>query len=181
MPVGHNRGGFTLIELLVVIVIMAVLLTVAVLQVGGLDRGKDLETHARRMTDLIRLASSEAVLMGRETGLRVESDGYRFLVLADTDQGTRWMPFKEKRTYRPRTFPEGVRAEVIVEGQQIDLEDEEATEEGDDTPSPQVALFSSGMMTPFEIRFRRDGEIGEVVLEGSITGKLEIRNTEEPS
>lgn len=181
MSVGHNKGGFTLIELLVVIVIMAVLLTVAVLQVGGLERDRDLETHARRMTDLIRLASSEAVLMGRETGLRVDSDGYRFLILASSEQGSRWIPFKEERTYKPRSFPEGVRAEIIVEGQEIDFEDDEAREEGDDTPQPQVALFSSGMMTPFEIRLRRDGEIGEVVIEGTITGKLEIRNTEDPS
>jgi len=44
---------------------------------------------------------------------------------------------------------------------------------------PHVLIFSSGDVTPFELRFTRDADRSEVTLEMTLAGELEIRNDAE--
>ena len=75
----QRARAFTLIELLVVIVLLGILVSVAVLSVGGSSTSRELRDEARRLAALIGVLSDEAVLDSREYGLLVNSEGYRVL------------------------------------------------------------------------------------------------------
>ena len=81
--------GFTLVEILVVVVIMAVVIALAVLSIGVTGRDTQLDEEARRIEGLVDMLHERALLEGRDFGLRIEPDGYEFVVYdADRD---RWL------------------------------------------------------------------------------------------
>ena len=71
----QRARAFTLIELLVVIVLLGILVSVAVLSVGGSSTSRELRDEARRLAALIGVMSDEAVLDSREYGLLINSEG----------------------------------------------------------------------------------------------------------
>ncbi|HAG20441.1 MAG TPA: type II secretion system protein GspH, partial [Pseudomonas sp.] len=84
----QRARAFTLIELLVVIVLLGILVSVAVLSVGGSSTSRELRDEARRLAALIGVMSDEAVLDSREYGLLINSEGYRVLRYDET--AMRW-------------------------------------------------------------------------------------------
>ncbi len=133
--------GFSLLELLVVLLLVGIILTMATLSIGPVGHRADGAGEARRLAALLQLAREQAVLQGLEHGLEVSRDGYRVLAYADE----RWGPLPES-TWRPRTLPEGLRLDLVIEGRAQPLPVEPRGE-------PQLLLLSSGEMTPFEIEF----------------------------
>lgn len=164
----RRQRGFTLIELMVVsLVVVLITSTIALkLTSGG---KKALHEEARRMNALVRLASERALLQGRDVGMVVENNGYRFF-LFDVAQ-RQWLDLSTDRVFRPRTLPENMRIELAVEESEVtwpepeknrsrDADDEDA-EDGDREeaiviPTPQVLMLSSGEITPFELYFEMD-------------------------
>ena len=74
----HLRG-FTLIELLVVIVIVATILSIAVLSMGLVDEDEAMTTERTRLASLIETIQDEALLQGREFGVELMTSSYRFV------------------------------------------------------------------------------------------------------
>jgi general secretion pathway protein H len=72
--------------MLVVLAIIAVMGSIAVLGLGGADRGATAQAEARRLADSIQMAADEALITDRATALVLDSDGYAFLAL---DPGSR--------------------------------------------------------------------------------------------
>ena len=97
----QRARAFTLIELLVVIVLLGILVSVAVLSVGGSSTSRELRDEARRLAALIGVLSDEAVLDSREYGLLVNSEGYR--VLRYDEAATRWLDVERRRCTRCRS------------------------------------------------------------------------------
>ena len=159
--------GFTLIEVLVVIVIISIVISFISLSIGGDRRAEEIEREARRFAALLEMASEQAVLRSEEWGVRVEDDGYRFMVLDDT--GKRWLPVADDAVFRPRTLPDWMRLEVELEGLEVELGEQEQEK-------PTVFLLSSGEMTAFtatfsalqsEVRYRVVGDpLGRVEADG---------------
>ncbi len=146
---GHGSrcfsSGFTLLELLVVMVIIGLLATMAVLSVG--TREPLASQEARRLAELLRLGVEEAVLQGREWGLRVTSDGYEFMVLGES----RWRVVGDEILH-PRKLPQDVGTRLTLEGEELSLEHE--THDKNDQQeaiTPQVLLLSSGEVSPFRL------------------------------
>lgn len=146
-----QQHGFTLIEILVVIVLIGIITSMAVINIGGQDDTE--EREARRLAAVLETASREAVIEARELGLILSDEGYRFTRL---EQGEwRSDAFSQDRALRRHAFPEGVRLEVSTEGLPGSREPGAGNDDDDDNGRPHVLILSSGELTPFEIEIRR--------------------------
>ena len=176
--------GFTLIEILVVITIIAIVLSIAVLSLGVLGDDRDLRREALRMMALVGVAQDEAIMQGREFGLEFTQNGYRFVEL-DPLLGA-WNEIIGDDTLRSRQLPEATELELFIEGQRVLLNTELAQfddpdEEDNDrieSYAPHVLIFSSGDMTPFELRIVEPDRNQDVVLESDILGEIKFADEE---
>lgn len=178
--------GFSLIELLVVITIIGIVMSIAVLSIGLIGDDRELQTEGRRMIALVQVAQDEATMQGREFGLELTTNAYRF-VEYDPLLGI-WGELIGDDTLRMRTLPEAYEFDLILEGQRVILEREPAAfddpEEDDvnnafgENYAPHIWIFSSGDMTPFELHIlRMDGDLA-VVLESNILGDVKFADDE---
>ena len=157
----QRARAFTLIELLVVIVLLGILVSVAVLSVGGSSTSRELRDEARRLAALIGVLSDEAVLDSREYGLLVNSEGYR--VLRYDEAATRWLEVERRKVHK---VPEWMRLDLELDGTPLELlapirrEDDRAGLSQDSERSarraprlePQLLILSSGELSPFSLR-----------------------------
>lgn len=183
MRTGERSSGFTLLELLVVIFIVGIIAAMATLSVGTATSSKGVEKEAERIGDLVRLASEEAVLRGREFGLTFYRREY---VFSTYDAGkARWVPLDEGAAgpLAGTRLPPEAELEVRIEDRLVALADErppppedpdeDEPGQGRDDNAPQVFIFSSGDVTPFEVRLRPGiGQAG-VTLSVDETGNVE--------
>ncbi len=153
--------GFTLIELLVVLVIVGVVLTVAGLRMSGHSTYDQANTEARRLAALVKLAGEQAILNGTPVGMRIDTDGYRFLA-QDQDK---WTPSSDP-LLRPRNFPSTVDARLDVEGGRNN------TDMATDTP--QVLLLPDGEMTAFKLELSDLQGRALINVTASATGDVQV-------
>ena len=187
-------AGFSLLEVLVVVFIVGVLATMFTLSVGVIGGDRQLETEADRLVALMKLAREEAVIQGREIGLRFFKDRYEFSGFyedfveyhdEENPDQSEWALLDESTLLGPRHLPEGLLFELQIDGRDIVLtradtepaaepaqgeEDEQQTE----TYNPQVMVFSSGDMSPFTVRIRREYSNAGTTLEFDIDGSVEV-------
>ncbi len=99
--------GFTLVEILVVVlIIMAIVISLAILSVGATGRDAQLDEESRRIEGLIGLLHERALLEGRDFGLRIEPAAYEFVVYDSLRD--RWLTLDQEREFRRRELPKGV-------------------------------------------------------------------------
>ncbi|PPK50771.1 general secretion pathway protein H [Marinobacter persicus] len=142
---GTAEGGFTLIEILVVLIIVGLLASLAVVNLTGNSRLRELQQQVRDVYLLMQAASEQAVLNNREYGLVLEEGGYRFVAM--DDESGDWIT-NEERIFRPRTLPEWlvVTVQVAADAPRLPSDDKEG-------PQPEIVFYSSGETTPFELAF----------------------------
>lgn len=183
----HRRSrAFTLIEILVVVSIIAVVMSIAVLSLGVLGDDRDLREEGRRLVALVQVAQDEAVMQGREFGIEFMTGGFRFVEF-DPLLNT-WSELIGDDTLRMRELPEEMEFELWVEGQRVLLDPEPAeTELPDEKTSvsvaenyaPHILVFSSGDMTPFELRVQRQDLDQLIVLESNLLGDIKFQDPED--
>ena len=180
---GRNRrqAGFTLIEILVVIVIVATVLSIALLSFGLLGDDREVKTEAHRFIALAELAQDEAIMQSREFGIEFMSAGYRF-VEYDALSG-QWADIPYDETMRLRALPEGVEFELFLEDKRIVLSNDPAPFEDPDKQqnraatevyAPHLLVYSSGDATPFELHVLRSSDDRRLVIQGDALGTIEI-------
>ncbi|WP_313027418.1 type II secretion system minor pseudopilin GspH [Pseudomonas lopnurensis] len=157
----RRTRAFTLIELLVVIVLLGILVSVAVLGIGGSSTSRELRDEARRLAALIGVISDEAVLDSREYGLLISGEGYR--VLRYDEAAARWRETDRREAHE---LPEWMRLELTLDGAPLQLlapvkrEDDRAGLSRDGARArrneprlePQLLILSSGELSPFSLR-----------------------------
>ena len=181
-----NNAGFTLIELLVVVTVIGIIVSIALLSLSVLGDDRQLRIEARRISTLLAAAQDEAVMQGREFGLEVMRNSYRF-VEYDPYQA-RWQELQIDDIFRARQLPDDVEFDLLLEDKLILLSTEAATIADPDAPAanslskkyaPHIMIFSSGESTPFELRIVRRSQQQVVILQGDIMGAVDVMTVDE--
>lgn len=157
-----HRRGFTLLELLVVLVILAALAGAVTLASGG-SAARRLAQAAERAQLLIELACERASATGTDVGWRVRPDGLQFGYL----RAGQWLPIGADAgdELRLRELAEAVQVRGYRDG--LPLAFEEHPEQA------QLACFSSGELTPFELLIEHPGVAERWRLRASLDGRIE--------
>lgn len=160
-------AGFSLIEILVVIVILAVTAAAVTLAVGDVGERR-LARDAERLQALLGYACEQAELSGRQIGLSLDRDGYRFSRADHAD----WLPERDGEL-RPRKWNVAADALLTRDGLRVDV--------GAQFPEkPQLVCFSSGEMTAFRLElalpdstigYRLDGRSDGDIVMSSVDGR----------
>jgi general secretion pathway protein H len=168
--------GFTLVEILVVLVIMAVVISLAILAVNTSGRDSQLDEETRRIEGLVGLLHERALLEGRDFGLRIEPTSYEFVVYDPRRQ--RWLMLDQEREYRHRELPKGISFQLQLDSQTVVIKAIDRTltsEQG--PPGPQVAIAASGEGTPFRLTLQRDATRAKATVDGDSLGKVSIEKS----
>lgn len=202
----RTGAGFTLLEILVVMVIIAVLAGLVSLSVSGRAVDDRMEAEARRLEQLIRIASDEAQAKGVELGFRHTPKGFEF-VTPDSSSGG-WT-LLEDGMFRPREVLAPFYIELRIDGRVVppvppappgsDKEDqaeqdadetagrspsgetEEEMRKKSDATQPQILILSTGEMTAFTLDLKLKDLPTFYRLEGNALGELRTqRAVEEP-
>jgi general secretion pathway protein H len=179
---GSCVAGFTLIEVLVVLVLIGIIISFAVLKVGGDQRADELNRAARTFAAVLELASDVAISRSEEWGVRVDAEGYRFVVLGqDKQDGKRdkaaqnkWIDVENDPVFRARAWDRGMRVELELEGRDALLEDADKEED-----KPSILLLSSGEMTPFVATFSARETKARAQVEGDGLGNVKTAMLDE--
>lgn len=172
-PRSRTPGGFSLIELLVVVTIVGIFVGVAMLSTDLVSFDRRIEQEMRRLDDRIRFTSEEALMQSRDFGIVLYEEGYEFRAF---QYGQGWLPAAGPGMESYRLEPD-MQMRLIIDGREVVLEpycdlfpcgaalstmDEEERETA--APDPQLVLFSSGELTPFELIVYRESEYAETAV-----------------
>jgi len=182
VSVSGRSAGFTLLELMVVLVLIGIIISFAVLSLGGDKISELMEQETRRLATLLELAADEAVLRGEELAVNFTDDGYEFLLLQE-DAG--WQSSGEDGLLKAYKLPGDIELRLEVEGEPPELNamteaDQNSDGKQDDNSlEPQVYILSSGEMTPFAATFLSLQSEYRYHLEATVFGKVtwEIEET----
>lgn len=165
-------SGFSLLELLVVVTIIAVLAGAAVLSIGTLGSDRELQREAERLQSVIDLLNEEAVLESRDYGVLFTSAGYRFFLY--DYQTLTWLAPADDNLLVQHDLEPPIKLALLLEDREVELAQSFETMSGLDEPEPQVVVFSSGEVTPFEAEFYRDLTGGRFVLDVEFDGEATV-------
>jgi general secretion pathway protein H len=170
--------GFTLVEILVVVLIMAFVISIAVLSVGTAGRDSQLDEEGRRLEGLLGLLHDRAALEGRDFGLRIEPAAYEFLAYDSVQD--RWMPLSRDGQFRRRTLPKGVSFQLELDSQQVVIKPIDTNlSSGADQSKPQIAVAASGEGTPFRLILVREGTNAKASVAGDSLGRLTLLTSDQ--
>jgi general secretion pathway protein H len=163
--------GFTLVEILVVVVIIAMVVSLAVLSIGVTGRDSQLDEESRRIEGLVGLLHERALLEGRDFGLRIEPAAYEFVVYEP--RRDRWNRLDQEHEFRHRDLPKGLSFQLLLDSQIVVIKPLDPNLKSDESPSaPQVAIAASGEGTPFRLTLLRDGTTANASVDGDALGKI---------
>jgi general secretion pathway protein H len=163
--------GFTLVEILVVVVIMAIVISLAVLSIGVTGRDSQLDEESRRIEGLLGLLHERALLEGRDFGLRIEPAAYEFVVYEAARD--RWLRMDQDHEFRHRELPKGVQFELQLDSQIVVLKPVDKDLKSDQASgNPQVAIAASGEGTPFRLTLERPATNAKASVESDALGKI---------
>ena len=180
-----RHRGFTLIEILAVLIIIGVVSALAVISVRSLGRSSDPAGQtATRLAGLIELASENARLENIQYGLIIKPQHYEFVKFMSYN----WIPITNDPVFRKRGLPTGLSLSVTVQNPiriphpatvntatpATAAHTMNNTQNGSENRlQPQIAILSTGEMTPFTLRLTSPDH-SVYVLRGDGNGQVHI-------
>jgi len=161
-----KQRGFTLIELMLVAVLMGLVASAVLFTLDSAGPQKALKRQAQKMAALTELALDQATMTGRDYGLVMTSNSYRFVELFEQ----RWQPLDD--TLLVEQELKDVQLVMSVDGflwsphqrdfsssnlfeeREVDLE----LDQKERAHIPQVLILSSGELTPFKVDFQLNNQ-----------------------
>jgi general secretion pathway protein H len=154
-----RQTGFTMIEIMVVLVLVGLLASLAVVNLGGGSQQREMTNKIRELYVLMQTASEQAILNNEEIGLVIDEQGYRFVVYDEREQ--EWKTESE-RLFQGRGFPEWMSVALFSEGDIPRLASRDDEDDEDNRLQPDIVFYSSGETTPFELEFQLAQSSGRV-------------------
>lgn len=158
-----STSGFTLIELLIVIVIISIVSSVAVLNLG-VNKNKQLETFTNQFTNTLKLAEQEAMLRPATLRLVINKNSYQFYEYrpqANPDASP-WHTLTDS-TLGLHHIPKDFQMTVKIAGQHDNDEEQQ---------QPPLIFSTSGDLTPFTIYVGRKDASPRFKIIGSGNGNI---------
>ncbi|MQM40149.1 hypothetical protein KBTX_04195 [wastewater metagenome] len=156
-----RRHGFTLLEMLVVLVIIGIVLSLALIRMGGGEGTAG--RSAERLLAHLELAGQESVLSGTPIALVTTETGYRFA--RATPDG--WVALSGDTVLADTTLP--ARTSLAL------APDDDGPAPGAETPTgPAVVLYPSGEISPFTLVVTGEGADAVWRIIGRIDGELRL-------
>ena len=169
---------------MVVVAIIGIFVGVAVLSTDLVGFNRRLEQEATRLGNIVSFATEEALLQTRDFGIFICEDSYHFFVYDYELED--WLPYGVA-PFGPRQLEDDMLVFLRIDDREVVLETEaeaflpqmtqQLTEDDlDELPDPQIVILSSGEITPFQLEFLRESELGTpgVALNVSFDGRSEV-------
>ena len=148
-PTPAVAGGFTLIEILVVVVVIGIALSVVIGSFTSTDREQAFQGYAERLSLKIEMARDKALQRNREWGMYVDEEGVRF---SEFDESSGEWVEQSQRPYNAEPFGSTLEFKTKVEAfAGLPTNDDEPDTRREKQRIPDIVIFSSGEVTPFEI------------------------------
>ena len=185
------QKGFTLVEVLIALMIAALMISVATIALND-NEAAELKTKSRQLYGLLQVAQEESIIRGIELGVKIESDGYSFMIY----NGVKWQPLEDHRLLKDIQLEDPIRIAVNLEGQDALLENEapendedsergskggsaasENEEDKNKAKTPQIYMLSSGEMNEFVVTIGLDRD--EPIfyrIRGNYVGEIDFSN-----
>ncbi|MGB0893097.1 MAG: type II secretion system minor pseudopilin GspH [Parashewanella sp.] len=187
----NRQFGFTLLEVMLVVLLMGLAATAVTLSLSSVGPEKKLEKQAKKFIASLELVLDETVLSGQFWGVVIKPDHYQFVTYKDE----KWQQFENDRLLAGHDMQDGISLEVTIDGLPLKQSDEENEswfkddDSDDDTefgkkkqPEPQILLFPSGELSPFELHFLSKDDKGDqldVLVTGDALGRIMLGRPDE--
>ncbi|GGP51268.1 type II secretion system minor pseudopilin GspH [Shewanella saliphila] len=158
----RRHAGFTLLEVLLVALLMGLVASAVTISMSAAGPEQALNKQAQRFISATEMVLDESVLSGQFIGIVIDEDQYQFVFYREG----KWMAVEQDRLLATREMDPGIVLDVVIDGMPLTQEDEqdeswfdepfideESEEDKKKHPEPQILLFPSGEMTPFELNF----------------------------
>ncbi len=174
--------GFTLIEILVAVLIIGIVMSVAVLSLSLAGDDREVKKESRRLTSLIEVAQTDAMMQGREFGIEFMSSAYRFVEF--DAENNRWVEPLGDDSLKLWQLPDDYEVTLYVDDAEILLDPEPKALSSDDRQpqaeyQPHLFVFSSGDSTPFQLMITRRTDGVSAAIEGDFLGNLDTIEPED--
>jgi len=181
-PSRQRHLGFTLVEIMVVVSIIAIIVGLAAVSVGG-QAEREFNNQVEKLYHKIRLVADQAELAGIEVGIAFDSENNYYFLQYD-EQSMGWASVDAGTgIFKPDTLDENILLNLKQEDEEaIDLsilykQEEEKEDEVKDYGEeiiiePDIVFFSDGQLTPFtlEIESRRVEDVTYLLTGESLMG-----------
>jgi general secretion pathway protein H len=159
----HSKA-FTLIEILVVLIILSIVATFAVLNIGRAIANNQLKNAAEALAFVMPLADQQAFLQATPTGLACSQHSYQVLQFKQNH----WQKLPQS-LFVAQHLPAAITLQLSVQDQMIAVPEKLPT-------TPQIIFSGTGNMPKFAVLLRSSNTTVRYQLTSKTDGHIALEN-----